>query len=123
MSMFGVAGLLALFACNTPFIPIPPPAPTFTSVETPDGMGGTRRVWEARGGSATALASAKVFVFNVDLGAGVITRAGATGEYVAGPFDGKPEDRIEIRYETPGGERSEVKCWLLEEGRAHRPCP
>ena len=57
-------GLVTIFACNTPFIPIPPPDPTFAPVMITDGSGGMRTAWEARGGPSSALAETKVFVFN-----------------------------------------------------------
>ena len=51
------AALVALFACNAPFIPIPPPPdPTFAPITVPDGTGGTKRIWETKGGAFDAAA-------------------------------------------------------------------
>lgn len=115
--------LLALTRCNTPFIPIPPPGnPTFTPVTISDPMGGSKIVWEARGGSHWSMRRAKVFVFNLDTETGVIAGAKADGSYVAGPFDGRITDRIELSYEDLYGEHSPVVCRRLVEGVAGTPC-
>src|SRR5215212_10063657 len=87
-----------VLACNTPFIPLPPPAdPTFTPVMVSDGMGGTRTMWETRG--AGVMAGARVSVFSIDGGTGVIARAQADGTYVTNPLDGRVGDRIQLHYE------------------------
>jgi hypothetical protein len=121
----GGAALFALISCNTPFIPIPPPSdPTFAPLLVVDPvMGGSRTVWETRGGPNEATSAAKIFIFNRDVGAGVITRAGNDGAYVASPLDGHANDRVDIQYEKPSGERSAVICRLLQEGLARTACP
>jgi len=121
----GIAAVLvlALASCNTPFIPIPPPAdPTFTPIVTTDPMGGTRTVWQARGPAMKEVESARVSLFNVDHGAGVIVRANADGSYVIGPFEGKMGDRIQIQYERTNGERSPGICRVLADGLARMGC-
>lgn len=116
--------LLPLSACNTPFIPLPPPGnPTFEPVVMPEPMGGSRTFWQARGGASSALAGARVFVWNASLKVGVIAQAAQDGRYVAGPFDGRTGDEIELRYETPKGEHSLSTCRLLEEGEGRTACP
>jgi hypothetical protein len=115
------SALLPLSACNTPFIPIPPPGnPTFEPVVTPEPMGGTRTFWLARG---SVLPGARVFLWNASLKAGVIAQASTDGSYVAGPFDGKRGDAIELRYETAKGERSSSLCRILDAGERRAVCP
>jgi hypothetical protein len=116
--------VVVLPACNTPFIPLPPPAdPTFTPVTVSDGMGGTRTMWETRGAPAAALSEAKVSVFNVDVGAGVIVRAQADGSYVAAPIDGREGDRVQIQYESKDGRSGPGICRRLQQGLAQSQCP
>jgi hypothetical protein len=117
----GAAMVLALPACNTPFIPLPPPSdPTFMPVVVGDGMGGSRTLWETRG---TAAAEAKVSVYNADVGAGVIVRAQTDGSYVATPLDGKEGDRIQIDYTAKDGTPGPGICRILQQGRAQTECP
>jgi hypothetical protein len=115
---------LTLGACNTPFIPIPPPGdPSFKPIAMVDATGGQHVVWETSGGANQAMAAAQVYVYNRALGEGVIARAGADGAYVAAPIEGKLGDAIELFYETPKGERSIAICRILQEGPAHTACP
>ncbi len=115
--------LPTLVACNTPFIPIPPPAdPTFTPVVTSDAMGGMKTLWEARGEPSAAMAGARLFLFDRELGAGVIVVAAADGSYVAPPIEAKLGDRIDLYYEKPSGEKSPRVCRVLEQGLSRRPC-
>jgi hypothetical protein len=124
-----LAGALAtvslnLGACNTPFIPIPPPGdPSFKPVVTTDAMGEQRTVWETSGGANYAMANARVYVFNRALGEGVIAHAGPDGSYLAPPLEGKLGDAIDLAYETAKGERSSGICRTLQEGPAHNSCP
>jgi hypothetical protein len=115
---------LSLGACNTPFIPIPPPGdPTFRPVATVDAMGQTHTTWETSGGPHPAMAGVRVFVYNATLGEGVIARAGTDGAYVAAPLEGRPDDRIELFYETAKGDRSPGICRPLQPGTVRTPCP
>jgi hypothetical protein len=123
--LVGGAGCLLVFAsCNTPFIPLPPPGdPTFTPVAM-DGRGEARTLWETRGAPASAMSEARVFVFNIDAGTGVIVRAAADGSYItADPLEGRLGDRVQLRYESPDGRMSPDICRVLEQGRAQTPCP
>src|SRR5688572_8890836 len=89
VTAFGAGGglLVGLPACNTPFIPLPPPAdPTFTPIAVSDGMGGTRMMWQTSGAPSAAMVEAKVTVYNATVGAGVIVRAQTDGSYVASPI-------------------------------------
>jgi hypothetical protein len=116
-------GMLALPACNTPFIPLPPPGdPTFTPVAMTDGVGGQRTLWETRGAPSSAMGEARVFVYNVDGGSGVIVRAQPDGSYVTNPFDGKPGDRIQIHYVDRDARNSPDICRVLQQGLAQTPC-
>jgi hypothetical protein len=122
----GVGALmtLALPACNTPFIPLPPPGdPTFTPMAVSDGMGGTRMVWETRGEPSAALAEARISVYNADVGAGVIVRAQTDGSYVAAPIDGRAGDRVQIDYTAKDGTPGPGICRILQQGRAQTECP
>jgi hypothetical protein len=115
---------LGLGACNTPFIPIPPPGdPTFTPVTSVDASGLQTVSWQVSGQPSASMARARVFVYNGKLGVGVIARAGDDGAYVAGPLDGQAGDPIEIFYETPKPERSTTICRPLQEGTVKIPCP
>ncbi len=116
--------LLALGACNTPFIPLPPPDdPTFTQVMAPDGTTRAQIAWETRGGPGATASSSRIFIWNLNLHVGVIAQAGPDGSYVASPLDGQVGDQVELRYETPKGERSQVKCRILGPGIATMQCP
>jgi hypothetical protein len=119
----GVMLLLVFGSCNTPFIPLPPPGdPTFTPVTITDGMGGPRMLWETRGGPAPEMTGARVFVYNLDAGSGVIGTAGPDGSYVVNPMEGTPGDRIQLRYEMPDGRHSPDICRVLERGLARAAC-
>jgi hypothetical protein len=122
--LIGAIGCLLVFAsCNTPFIPLPPPGdPTFTPVAMNDGMGGPRTLWETRGAPASSMSEARVFVFNLDGGSGVIVRAAVDGSYVTNPIEGKLGDRIQVRYESKDGHPSPDICRVLQQGRAQTPC-
>lgn len=116
--------LLAFPACNTPFIPLPPPGdPTFTPVEVADGMGGMRTVWQASAGANSSMAEAKISLFNADAGSGVIVRAQPDGSYVAGPFEGQEGDRMQIQYESKDRRPSPGICRVLTRGLSQTACP
>jgi hypothetical protein len=116
--------LVALPSCNTPFIPLPPPAdPTFTPMMVSDGMGGMRTMWETRGPVSSALGEARVSVYNESVGAGVIVRAQVDGSYVAAPIDGREGDRIRIEYTAKDGRSGPGICRLLQQGQARTDCP
>jgi len=116
--------LVGLPACNTPFIPLPPPAdPTFTAVMVSDGMGGMRTMWETRGPATSALTEAKVSVYNESVGAGVIVRAQVDGSYAAAPIDGREGDHIRIEYAAKDGRSGPGICRVLQQGQARTDCP
>lgn len=115
--------LFVLSSCNSPFIPIPPPGdPSFMPVTATDAAGATRTAWEVRGTPQSLMADAKVFVYNVDGGTGLIVHAGGDGAYVASPLDAKRGDRVEIHYETPHGQVSPEICRVVDTGVARDDC-
>jgi hypothetical protein len=116
--------VLGLPACNTPFIPLPPPAdPTFMPVMVADGMGGTRMMWQTSGPASAAMSEARVSVFNATVGGGVIVRAQVDGSYVAAPIDGREGDRIELEYAAKDGRAAPGICRILQQGLAQTQCP
>jgi hypothetical protein len=121
-ALLGGLGLALLAACNSPFIPIPPPNPTFEPpVAVEDGRGGTRLMWGVFSPPTQPMARATVFLFNRDLGQGVIVRAGEDGAYSTS-IEGQREDEILIHFETDDGESSQSICRPLREGHAAVPC-
>jgi hypothetical protein len=118
----GVAALC--WACNAPFIPIPPPGrmASFSSQLVPDGAGGQKTVWIAHGDAYKPASFARVFVFDTELSAGVIAQAAADGSYTAPPMDGTTGDRVEISYETPAFELSTSVCFQLMDGPSAPVC-
>jgi hypothetical protein len=118
-----LAGVALLFACNAPFIPVPPPGATFTTQLVTDGSGAQRTVWTAHGLPATHAALATFFIFNENRGDGVITTARVDGTYDSPPFDGNLDDRVQLSYQTPGGDYSDSLCLLLREGSTPSLCP
>jgi hypothetical protein len=114
--VLGLAGLGALWACNAPFIPVPPPATTFTAQLVADGSGAQKTVWTTQGAPDERAGLARFFLYNNSRGAGVIVRANADGTYQAPPFDGVRGDSIYVSYQTANGDNSEVACRQLIEG-------
>jgi hypothetical protein len=109
----GVAA--ACWACNAPFIPIPPPGQTatFTSALVADDGGAPRTVWIAHGPPNKGTARARVFVFDTNRMAGVIAEALDDGSFNSPPMDGDMGDRVEISFELQGGEVSQSVCYTL----------
>src|SRR5262249_7050857 len=122
-------GALTIFwACNAPFIPVPPPGATFTSALVDDGMGGQKTVWVTHGLPSSNAALATYYVYNQRLGTGIIATAGPDGTFTGMPMDGMLNDRIDLSYQTPGGDYSDSLCLLLttdvSSGGASAPrCP
>jgi hypothetical protein len=117
----GVAALA--WACNAPFIPIPPPGASFSSQLVSDGQGGQKTVWIAHGGPYEPASLARIFVFDTDRSAGVIAQAAADGSYTSPPMDGVALDRVEISFETPAFEVSARVCFQLVEAPSAPKCP
>ena len=115
--LFKLATLLGAFtilwACNAPFIPVPPPGATFSSELVDDGMGGQKTVWVTHGLGSTNAAFATYYVYNERLLTGIIATAGADGTFTGMPMDGMTNDRIDLSYRTPSGDYSDSLCLLL----------
>jgi hypothetical protein len=107
--------LTVVWACNAPFIPVPPPGASFTSQLVDDGMGGQKTVWVTHGLPSTNAAYATYTVFNERLQAGIIAVAGADGTFTGIPMEGMMNDQIRVSYETPAGDQSDSICLLLTE--------
>ena len=96
-----VTGLIAIAlggACITPSIPIPPPEPSaMTFMVNPiDGVATFRYAPQER------FSLAKVYVFNKDQGAGIITTANINGGVPeTAPFPAIIGDEVVITFEVP----------------------
>ena len=112
-----LGAVAVLWACNAPFIPVPPPGASFTSQLVDDGMGGQKTVWITHGLPSSNAAFASYFIINTSLvpQAGIIATAGADGTFTDMPLENTMSDRIRVGYETPEGNQSESICLLLTE--------
>jgi hypothetical protein len=110
---------LGAAACNTPSVPIPPPSPddVFFEVDADEAFG--RFSHQPRADFASAI----VYVFNRDVGRGVITTANPDGSVdPTDPFPAVAGDRILITFEVetqltsiclelrPGRSSAEHRC-------------
>jgi hypothetical protein len=113
----------AIWACNAPFIPVPPPGQvtSFSSQLVDDGKGGQKTVWVAHGAAMQAPAFAHVEVFDETLGLGVIGVAMGDGSYVSPAFEGTRGDRVQISYRA-GDTPSAPVCFQLIEGDSAPRC-
>jgi hypothetical protein len=111
--VLGVAA--ACWACNAPFIPIPPPGQraTFTSAIVADGNGGQKTVWIAHGPPNMDAASARFYVWDENRKAGVIAQAAPDGSFDSQPMDGDLNDFVDIKFETPAGGLTMDVCFKL----------
>ena len=110
----GISFVLA-FACNSPFIPIPPPDATFT-------QGSTSGEWSVSTPPDSHAAGARFFIFNATLGSGIIQQASPDGSMAAFPLMGKVGDRIELHWEKSVVDSSSVICRPLAEGLVLQGC-
>ena len=111
-TLLGAVALL--WACNAPFIPVPPPGASFTSQLVDDGAGGQKTMWVTHGLPSNHAANAYFYIMNDRLGTGVIVVARPDGTYDSPAFDGVMDDRIRISYQVPVGETySDSICLLL----------
>jgi hypothetical protein len=108
-----VGAFVVLWACNAPFIPVPPPGATFTTEQLTDSSGTPKTVWITHGLPSTNAALATYFVLNERLGTGIIATAGPDGTFTGTPLDGQMNDRILISYRAPSGDYSDSLCLLL----------
>jgi hypothetical protein len=110
-----LGAVAVLWACNAPFIPVPPPGASFTSQLVDDGAGGQKTVWITHGLPSNNAAFATFIVVNETLvpRGGIVAMAGADGSYTGMPMAGTMGDHIRIGYETPAGAQSDSICLLL----------
>jgi hypothetical protein len=104
-----------IFACNSVFIPIPPPDPTFSESATPNE-------WSVATGPDARASGALYYIYNVDLGSGIIQRAATDGSVFATPLHGAVGDRIQLRWERAPGDGSGTICRRLAQGLVVRGC-
>lgn len=104
-----------IFACNSPFIPIPPPNPTFTEGDTPGE-------WAVSAPADPRANGARYYIYNADLGSGLIQQAAPDGSMYAYPLHGEAGDRINIRWERTSSDGSSTICRRLGEGTVVRGC-
>ena len=103
-----------LWACNAPFIPVPPPGASFSTQQWVDGAGVQKTMWVAHGLASENAANAYFYIMNDRLGTGVIVVANPDGTYESPAFDGMMSDRIRISYRSPIGDNySDSICLLL----------
>ena len=106
----GASALAAIFACNTPSVPLPPPdLPALGFVDQGLGAG----LAELQGKPDQQHIDARFYVYNRSRGDGVIVTAGADGSFTTSPFAGTDGDNVELYYDTPMGERSATSCVAL----------
>jgi hypothetical protein len=112
-----VAGIsfVLVFACNSPFIPIPPPDATFTP-------GTTSGEWSVSTPPDSRAAGARFFIFNATLGSGIIQQASPDGSMAAYPLMGKVGDHVELHWEKSVADSSSVICRPLSEGLVVQGC-
>ncbi len=108
-----LGALTLVWACNAPFIPVPPPGASFTSALVDDGMGGQKTEWTTHGLPSSNAANARFSIFNDNTRTGVILDANPDGTYDSPPFDGAANDHVRISYRTPDGDQSDSICLLL----------
>ena len=118
-----LAGVSLIWACNAPFIPVPPPGATFTSELVTDGAGGMKVQWTAHGDPEPRADSALFTIIDLQRNAGVAVYAMKDGTYVSPPMEGTEGDHVQIFYETPEGDRSASACLVLQPSPIEMKCP
>ncbi|MGD0838064.1 MAG: hypothetical protein ABSB49_15605 [Polyangia bacterium] len=111
-ALLGLA-MVAVFACNSPFIPIPPPNPTFGQVSADN--------WSVTMPPDGAAIGATYFILNARLGSGIIQEAAGDGSVFAQPLQGQVGDSIYIHWER-GTDTSSVLCRPLGPGLVQTSC-
>jgi hypothetical protein len=107
-------------AVGSPFVPIPPPNPTF-GPPTPelDSDGVTRTYWKVTSPPSPQLSDFWVYLTNINMDEGTIERAAQDGSYET-RIEGQQDNQIRFTFGSPDGE---TMCWPLREGLAEVPCP
>ena len=106
---------VVVFSCNTPFIPIPPPDPSFTQ----DPSSGD---WSVSTAADSRAVGSIYFVYNADLGSGIIQRAETNGSIYARALQGSVGDRILIHWEKSANDQSATICRPLGNGLVLHGC-
>lgn len=107
--------LVVIFACNSPFIPIPPPDPNF-SQESSSGE------WAVSMPAAQNAIGARYYIYNATLGSGLIQKASEVdGSAYARPLQGQLGDHIYIHWEKDT-ESSSTICRPLGIGSIQMGC-
>jgi hypothetical protein len=109
------ASYLLVFSCNSTFIPIPPPNPTFAE-------GGTDGEWSVSTPADSRASGAVFYIYNANLGSGIIQRAAQDGSMYAYPLQGQVGDSIYIHYERTATESSSAICRTLASGLVQLEC-
>lgn len=112
MAVTGLS-LVLVFSCNSPFIPIPPPNPTFA--QDPSGD------WSVTTGPDSGTIGAIYFIYNATLGSGIMQSTSADGSVYASPLHGQAGDHIFIHWER-GTDSSSVICRPLGSGLVITGC-
>jgi hypothetical protein len=108
-----------LFACNTPTIPLPPPAPeaedVVVSVYAADP---TRLVFagDPAGPRNSFPGGSLVTIFDDDSGHGALVTADAQGRFESDPVTAAVGDDVRIWYEDDNGRSSDL-CLVVAVGR------
>jgi hypothetical protein len=112
---FAVASYLLIFACNSVFIPIPPPDPTFSEGTTPGQ-------WSVSTPPDSRTVDARFYIYNKALGAGLIQKAAPDGSMYAAGLQGQAGDAIEIWWEKSPTQLSLAICRPLGTGLVTQAC-
>jgi hypothetical protein len=115
VGVLACASYLLCFACNSVFIPIPPPDPTFAEGSTPGE-------WSVSMPADSRASGALYYIFNENLGSGIIQRAETDGSMYASPWHGQVGDSIRIHWERSANESSSGICRPLGAGNVRVEC-
>lgn len=105
--------LVVVFACNSPYIPIPPPDPSFSQNSPGE--------WSVSMPADRQAVGAIYFFYNTKLGAGLIQKASSDGSANAYPFAGQEGDPVLIHWER-GVDSSSTICRPLGQGLVQMVC-
>jgi len=115
VGVLACASYLLVFSCNSVFIPIPPPNPTFTE-------GDTAGEWSVTIPPDSRASGAIYYIYNANLGSGLIQRAAQDGSMYAYPLQGQVGDSIVIHWERSATESSSGICRPLGAGLVQMGC-
>jgi len=117
--LLAVGGSCTAPAVGTPWIPIPPPDPTFgpSTVET-DSDGIAHSYWKVTSPPSSELSYFWVYLTNLNMGLGVSVQAAVDGAYST-QVEGQQDDQIIFGFGAP---YNEAMCRPLREGLANVSC-